>query len=338
MGSSFDNRMFALPTPDYEASPAFAPYFDKVTKEMRRQALEAFMPALQGRYIQQQSARQRQFDVRIDRGDEVLKALQRDGVLLHAIDEDARRRIRAYVTPMAEELRARLDSLAKVKFGDINVPLEPAQHPRLFVDVEAALRDCGALAAFSAYAGAELGLLRISLQVNTERETRLSYGEIDPAGLPGLKTTYFHLDSNDWPTVKALLYVSDVGEDQGPFRFVRGSHRLMNDFESAVRKTNDKLRQPRELFLALPEEFRQHCHFGDFIDETTPGAAGLLANEVVCTDGRSDLALFDNNGVHRGGFVRSGHRFMLQCQFWHAERMIERNTGVAAARAVLQPA
>ncbi len=64
----------------------------------------------------------------------------------------------------------------------------------------------------------------------------------------------------------------------------------------------------------------------------------MLANEVVCTDGRSDLALFDNNGVHRGGFVRSGHRFMLQCQFWHAERMIERNTGVAAARAVLQPA
>jgi hypothetical protein len=330
--------MFALPTPDYEACEAFAPYFAKITKEMRQQALETFMPALQGRYIQQQRARQRQFDVRIGEGDKVLMALQSDGVLLHAIDEDSRRRIRAYAMPMAEALMARLDTLNRVKFGDINIPLEPAEHPRLFIEVEAALRACGALAAFSAYSGAELGLLRLSLQVNTERETRLSYGEIEETGVPKRRTTYFHVDSNDWPTVKALLFVSDVGEGQGPFRYVRGSHRLMNDFESAVRKTNDKLRQPREQFLALPEEFRQHCHFGDFIDETTPGAAELLAAEVVCTDGSSDLALFDNNGVHRGGFVRSGHRFMLQCQFWHAERMIERNTGVAVARAALQTA
>ncbi|HEY5411123.1 MAG TPA: hypothetical protein VIJ94_10400, partial [Caulobacteraceae bacterium] len=125
---------------------------------------------------------------------------------------------------------------------------------------------------------------------------------------------------------------------QGPFRYVRGSHRLMGDFEALVRKTNDKLRQQTVRFLALPPEFGQHANFGDYIDETTPGAAGLLAKEVALTDGRSDLALFDNHGVHRGGFVRSGHRFMLQCHFWHADRIIERRLGSAAANAALQTA
>ncbi len=112
----------------------------------------------------------------------------------------------------------------------------------------------------------------------------------------------------------------------------------MGDFEAVVRKTNDKLRQDPTRFLALPCEFGQHANFGDFIDEATPGAKELLANEIAAGDGRSDLALFDNNGVHRGGFVRSGHRFMLQCHFSSASKIAERRQGARAARAALQTA
>jgi len=336
LGLDFDNRMFALPTALYEARPELARYFDEITDEVREQALETFLPALHGRYQRLQRARRRQFEARIGAGDEVLRAFQQDGVVLGALEPGVRRSLRAYLEPIARTILARLETLAKIKFADGQVPLEPGDHPRLFVEVETALDEGGVLDVFSAYSGERLGLLRLAVQVNTARETRLKYGEIDASGAPRLKTAYFHVDSNEWPQVKALIYLSDVELDQGPFRFVKGSHRLMGDFEALVRKTNDRLRQPPVRFLALPPEFRQHASFGDYIDETTPGAAGLLADEVVVCDGGSDLILFDNNGVHRGGFVRSGHRFMLQCQFDSVARMAERHEGSAAARAALQ--
>jgi len=333
-----DNQIFALPVARYEELPGLARAFARITDEIRRQALDAFMPALQARYIQLQRSRRRDFEVRITSGDEVLKALQRDGAVLHALDAASRRRIRDLALPIAREIMARLDALPSLRFSDGQVALDPVKHARLFVEVEKALDDCGALPAFGAYSGKKLGLLRLAVQVNTERETRLRFGEIDAQGLPPNKTDYFHLDSNDWPSVKALIYLSEVELDQGPFRFVKGSHRAMGDFEASVRKTNDKLGQSAEHFLSLPPEFGQHANFGGYINETTPGAAELLAKEMALCDGRSDLALFDNSGVHRGGFVRSGARFMLQCQFWHADRMIERTLGSAAAKAALQSA
>jgi hypothetical protein len=130
-----------------------------------------------------------------------------------------------------------------------------------------------------------------------------------------LATSYMHVDSVHWPNIKALIYLDDVGPDQGPFRYVCGSHRLMQPYEAAVRKTNDKLRHQLVELCALPPEYAQHAIFGDYIDPESPEARALLAREAQVCDGGSDLVLFDNNGVHRGGMVREGHRYMLQCAF-----------------------
>ncbi len=334
-----NEQMFALPVARYDQLPHLASSFARITPETRREGLETFLTEMQKRYLQLQRLPRRDFEASVSGpGGPILRALQQDGYLLHAMAEDDRRRIRDYATPIAHEIMRRLDSLEELKFSAGQEALDPAQHAPLYLAVEKALIDCGVLPAFSAYAGRDLGLLRLVAQVNTERETRLKYGEIDAQGLPQHRTSYFHVDSTDWPTVKALIYVSDVGPDEGPFRYVRGSHRLMGDFEAVVRKTNDKLRQDPTRFLALPCEFGQHANFGDFIDEATPGAKQLLANEIAAGDGRSDLALFDNNGVHRGGFVRSGHRFMLQCHFSSASKIAERRQGALAARAALQTA
>ncbi len=93
----------------------------------------------------------------------------------------------------------------------------------------------------------------------------------------------------------------------------------MQPYEAAVRKTNDKLGHSLTALCALPEPYAQHANFGDFIDPATPEALALLDNEAVVCDGRSDLVLFDNNGVHRGGFVREGSRYLLQCVFSSAK-------------------
>lgn len=338
MDQSRGNSMFALPVAHYEAIPRLAPILAEISDDIRREALEAFMPALQERYRLDGKAPARDYEARIGRGDDILRALQDEGVVLRSFGEATRRQIRDHVRPMALQIAERLDGLRKLRFSDSQIVLDPAEHARLYLTVENALTECGAIDAFSAYARGRLGLFRLVVQVNTARETKMRYGELDAKGLPEHRTSYWHVDSKDWPTVKALIYASDVELDQGPFRFVRGSHRMMGDFEARVRKTNDKLRQKALHFLALPPEFGQHANFGEYVDEHTPGVAELLSREVALFDGRSDLVLFDNNGVHRGGFVRTGHRVMLQCQFWRAEKIVSTGVGVAAARAALQTA
>ncbi len=118
------------------------------------------------------------------------------------------------------------------------------------------------------------------------------------------------------PHTKVLIYLNDVGLDEGPFRYIDGSHRGVGDFELAVRKTNDKLRIKPPLFMALPEEFQLLADFGDHIDPDSDEAKAFLAREIAAYDDqKSDLVLFDYHGVHRGGFVRKGARRILQVNF-----------------------
>lgn len=42
------------------------------------------------------------------------------------------------------------------------------------------------------------------------------------------------------------------------------------------------------------------------------GIVRLLAQEQAVTSGDRDVILLDSNGVHRGGFVRSGEHVILQ--------------------------
>ena len=318
-----DGHTFALPMARYETLDWAGPFLEKIDDEVRAEALSAFLPAFQDRYLQVLRSPRTEYDVRIGEGDDVLQALQRDGCALRALAPRHRSRLRELVGPMAREIETRLDTLAKIKFSDGQMVFDFVEHQPLYAAVEEALRDAGVMTVFGAYAGRPVGLLRVALQVNTARETLRKYGEIDAQGLPERKTSYFHVDSNDWPNVKALIYVSDVELDQGPFRYVPGTHRIMGAFEAVVRRTNDKLRQRPHLFLALPPELGQHANFGDYIDAATPGADALLKAERAVCDGGSDLVLFDNNGVHRGGMVRHGHRYMLQCQFWQESKLVE---------------
>jgi hypothetical protein len=314
-GSDADEQAFALPVADYEGLAWLERFRRQVNDDVRREALTAFMPAFEERYAQRLNMRQPNLTGRIKLGDEILQALQSRGCALAALPDDWRRRVHELTVPIAAGMHRSLDLIAQPRFEDGHVRLDPSEHAEVFEAVSGAFEESGVLAALGAYAGKRLRLGSIGLQVNTAAETRTKYGEIDRLGLPERTTTYFHVDSNDWPGVKALVYLGDVGADQGPFRYVEGSHRLMGPFEAAVRKTNDKLRHSPTVLCALPSRFAQHANFGDYIDPAAPASRRLLEQERVVCDGRSDLVLFDNNGVHRGGFVRDGHRYMLQCMF-----------------------
>ena len=307
--------MFALPVACYERLDWMARFRSRVDDRVRDEAVARFLPEFQRRYAQRLRLPGPDFLTRIGPGDEMLQDLQRDGCALGALASDDRRRIRELTLPLADQVRAALDLVEHPRFADGQIRLDHEVHWPIFDAVSRALEECGAMQAVCAYAGAALVLATLGLQANTAKETLSKYGDLDRAGLPERPTSYFHVDSNDWPGVKVLIYLSDVGPEQGPFRYVAGSHRLMGPYEAAVRKTNDKMKHTGTVLCALPTHFAQHANFGDHIDPDTPESRNLLAREMVVCDGRSDLVLFDNNGVHRGGMVRDGHRYMLQCMF-----------------------
>ncbi|HEY5413090.1 MAG TPA: hypothetical protein VIJ94_20440 [Caulobacteraceae bacterium] len=307
--------MNALPNPDYESLPKYQRYLGGLTNELRREALAKFLPPFQENYRRHLTSPLLNYDVRIDRGDAILRQLQQDGCALSRVSPDVKSPVVERVESIARALHARLDQLPNPRFKDSQRQFEPKEHAALFQLVDELLERENVYAAGSAYVGKRIVLKTLAVQVNSQRATALTYGELDERGRPQPWTRYLHIDSAFWPPLKVLIYLDPVGEDQGPFRYVVGSHRLASDFELVVRKTNDKASIHNALFMALPRAFRMYTEFGDAMTPDGEEASALLNRERAYCDGVSDLVLFDFNGVHRGGFVRRGHRYILQCCF-----------------------
>ena len=308
--------MFAFPNPDYEAQAWFREALAKTDGKMRRAAMDRFVPAFHDRYNSHMKAPAPDHVVRLDGevADAALRRLQEDGYSLTRIDEAQKARLVALTADTAEGVLARLPEHSSKALGEAQALLEREEHAEVFETLDAIFTAQNLYAVASAYCGRALTLApRAAVQVNTAAHSRSMYGEIEADGLPVEKTRYLHIDSSGWPWIKVLIYLTPVGPEQGPFRYVAGSHRLASPFELSVRKTNDKLRLPAKFFVALPEPFRMNTHFGDHAAVDDPRMEALLRNERTVCDGASDLILFDNNGVHRGGFVREGRRYMMQC-------------------------
>jgi hypothetical protein len=74
-----------------------------------------------------------------------------------------------------------------------------------------------------------------------------------------------------------------------------------------------KLREQRPDMLALPSRLRGSTHFGDDVIDGSPLSEDLLRQEHVFTAPAGTITLFDGSqGVHRGGLVRSGARWVIQ--------------------------
>jgi phytanoyl-CoA dioxygenase PhyH len=104
----------------------------------------------------------------------------------------------------------------------------------------------------------------------------------------------WHRDSPFSHQFKALLYLSDVTEDNGPFEFIEGSHRRASLLTAAGS-------------LGVPlAQYR-------FSDEQIARlqAAGVLPQARQFTGSKGTLLLVDTRGLHRGRPLRSGERLAL---------------------------
>lgn len=100
---------------------------------------------------------------------------------------------------------------------------------------------------------------------------------------------HFDLDRPKW--LKVFCYLTDVGPDNGPHCFVRGSHRN----------------------FAIPWRIRSKGYVR-LSDEEVEGAFGADRIQTF-TAPTGTILLEDTRGLHKGVHVHSGDRLMLQLQF-----------------------
>ncbi len=102
---------------------------------------------------------------------------------------------------------------------------------------------------------------------------------------------YFHFDMDRFKWLKVFIYLTDVGPDNGPHAFVRGSHRTG----------------------AIPQHILDRGYVRITDDEV---AANYLAEDIMTfTAPRGSIIVEDTRGLHKGVHVRDGARLILQLQF-----------------------
>lgn len=110
--------------------------------------------------------------------------------------------------------------------------------------------------------------------------------------------THLHADTFH-PTVKAWLFLTDVAEDEGPFSYVPGSHRL----------TAERLAWEKEMSIKAPERVDRLSSRGSFrvSPDELPGL-GLPAPRLFAVPANT-LVVGDTFGFHaRGPAVRPSTR------------------------------
>jgi hypothetical protein len=225
--------------------------------------------------------------------------------------------------------------------------------------IRRATRDSGLEVFISAYLGKPVRLLYASLDYAHPGQDWFK-GCYAAGGIGDSKTVYMHFDA-DVDIIKALFYLRDVSDKDGPFRFVRGSHRWdRSPCQSAIHKgfdeasgnefpmTDDQLdfeqgyyrprfqkAEYRAGMLALPRALRGSTHFGDDVLDGSTLSEALLSHERSFTAPAGTMVIFDGSrGVHRGSLTTDGgERWAVQLAFKVQEEAVAHN--VAAVRAHL---
>jgi hypothetical protein len=223
--------------------------------------------------------------------------------------------------------------------------LTPGRHCALALDnnspgsllIQRALFEKGVLEMVSQYMSQRMAFLYAALDYSHERQNwyKDCYADV---GLATSKTAYMHFDA-DSGIVKAMLYLKNVQPENGPFRYVRRSHRwersavqcaIDRGFDAQQTKTFElesdgldyklgyyrpryKLSEWRKGLLMLPKILRGSTHFGDDVVDGSPLSESLLQQEEIFVGPAGTFVIFDGaKGIHRGSQVDHGERWAVQ--------------------------
>jgi hypothetical protein len=131
------------------------------------------------------------------------------------------------------------------------------------------------------------------------------------------RTTNLHIDPKE-DVIKAMMYLNDITENDGPFSYVEKSNRwiyddLQNIFGRAI-STGSYCHTPesRAVVFQLPKQLRISHNFGRVLLDNTEEQYRILEQEKLFTSDKGNLCIFDPAGMHRGGICKTGNRIALQ--------------------------
>jgi FkbM family methyltransferase len=247
-----------------------------------------------------------------------------------------------WLNPLKEFLREDVEEL-RAKFPSCQGKLlskEPGElQQALLADY---CRKEGVLDAVSAFYGVEFSKVGYSLHISHPGDSW--YHVYDDLNLPVAKTAQMHYDLG-YEVPKAMVYLNDVTEEEGPFSLIPGSHQwpdlgfwlsLRKQWTIALQQYAKDKGLPsfsansspfrhaavRSAFASMPTEIRSTGHPGDHILDDSALSKELLAKEIKITGAAGTLAVFaGGHTIHRGGIARSGERWALQVCFWPKDRV-----------------
>lgn len=250
----------------------------------------------------------------------VAAALAVDGICVAQIDSTHVTRLVSASQPLFDQLRmTRGDhTVGGRQFEESRSCAARTAHGGLFAAVESMLRTSGILDGVSSYLGRQAELVDVNPQINDPSDDfwRRIFSDLPAAPRPA---SYFHRDASGGD-IKAIIYLSDVGAESGPFSYAIGSHRTRGStLADWIEETNDQSGFSatdlfaRRRFAALPVSLRRKCAFGNDLTADQEITARILGAEWVVTAPMGHLVIFDTKGFHRGGMVERGERVVLTC-------------------------
>jgi ectoine hydroxylase-related dioxygenase (phytanoyl-CoA dioxygenase family) len=193
------------------------------------------------------------------------------------------------------------------------------EQQELFDTIERVLRDAGVFETATAYLGRKAQLIDVNPQINDVSDSfwRDIFPDANLGSLP--PTAYCHRDASGGD-LKAIIYMTDVSERNGPFSYVVGSNRMrISRLDDLICEANDSNGlaatdpRARALFAALPKKLRQKGSFGNDLIPDSPLGREIGQGLWAVKAGKGSIVLFDTKGIHRGGMVEDGERRVITC-------------------------
>lgn len=192
----------------------------------------------------------------------------------------------------------------------------------------------GVLDAMSAYVGRKTRVVGLSLELSLP-QAQWWRNTLDGLSRPP-KTLYAHLDETI-SLPKSIVYLSDVGDDNGPTscyplayegmalnplqeiigRVVgvvgNSTSSMLHEYYGKSYHQSVNSERFREHFMKLPEIMRFNSHLGWDVLPDSELESHLASTEVRMTGPAGTFLVFDGARLlHRGGMVREGERLALQ--------------------------
>lgn len=249
---------------------------------------------------------------------EVLNTLEQDGIAGFRLSEEQLNAIRKLLAPHYKTLEARLAQKTPEQrhFDETRLWLDADANPEVYGFFGDLASSLGVTEAASAYLHRPVRVSHVVPQINDPSDQFWS-NHFSDVGVEDSPCDYCHVDAT-YNLLKFIVYVSEVGPDNGPFTYLRGSHKASHRFwDGLVRRANDYAglsstkRELRRAFNALPKILQRKAAFGVDLPADDAYTRYILEHEWRVTSDQGDAVLFDPFGIHRGGMVRRGRRLVV---------------------------